>query len=105
MTKTDLSQLSPSLVWQIFKNISKIPRCSKKEEKIRSWVKNWANKNNIAFKEDKVGNILLTQTATPSFETNPTLVLQGHMDMVCTKEQDLLFNFDADPINVVVDES
>ncbi|MFX1534603.1 MAG: beta-Ala-His dipeptidase [Promethearchaeota archaeon] len=105
MMKTDLSRLSPSLVWQIFEAITKIPRCSKKEEKIRAWIKKWAENNNIFFKEDEAGNILLRQEASPGFETRPTLVLQGHMDMVCQKAKDFQFNFDTDPINAFVDES
>ncbi|MFX1250771.1 MAG: beta-Ala-His dipeptidase [Promethearchaeota archaeon] len=105
MVETDLSKLSPSLIWQIFEDITKIPRCSKKEEKIRAWVKEWAENKGLFFKEDEAGNILLRQKASPGFETHPTLVLQGHLDMVCQKAKDLQFNFDTDPINAFIDES
>ncbi|MFX0060926.1 MAG: beta-Ala-His dipeptidase [Candidatus Hermodarchaeota archaeon] len=105
MVKTDLSRLSPSLVWQIFEDIIKIPRCSKKEEKIRAWVKKWAKNNDVLFKEDESGNILLRQEGSLSFEERPTLILQGHMDMVCQKAKDFQFDFDTDPINAFVDES
>lgn len=63
MGKTDLTKLKPLLVWRIFEGITKIPRCSKKEEKIRDWVKEWVKNNDITFKEDEVGNILLTKAS------------------------------------------
>jgi dipeptidase D len=88
MPEKVLANLEPQLVWNIFEEITKIPRPSKKEEKIRSWVKKWAIKNKIAVKEDAVGNLLLSKKASPGKEKSPALVLQGHLDMVCQKTPD-----------------
>ena len=69
-----LENLEPKLIWNLFEKISKIPRTSKKEEKIRSWVKNWAINNQISYKEDKVGNILLWKEPTSGCENYPGII-------------------------------
>jgi dipeptidase D len=99
-----LTHLEPKLVWSIFEDITKVPRPSKKEEKIRKWVKNWAKENNIkTIKEDNAGNILLAIDASPECKKYPILVLQAHMDMVCQKEADVEIDFDNDPIEVILE--
>lgn len=93
-----IGDLEPKIVWQIFDKITTIPRCSKKEEKIQSWLKGWADENNVPFKQDQVGNILLVRDPAPGCEGYPTITLQGHMDMVCEKDSSSSHNFDTDPI-------
>lgn len=103
MSSKSISKLKPLLVWNLFYEISKIPRPSKKEEKIREWVKTWAKTHNIIFNEDSIGNILLKTSATVDCESYPTLVLQAHMDMVCQKNPESKINFDEDPISLIID--
>ncbi|MHA1211426.1 MAG: beta-Ala-His dipeptidase [Candidatus Heimdallarchaeota archaeon] len=103
MTKKILESLEPQLVWSIFEEITKVPRPSKKEEKIRDWVKKWAKNNDVEIKnEDKVGNILLAKEATKGCENYPTLVIQAHLDMVCQKVSNVEIDFENDPIPVVI---
>ena len=105
MEKKVLDGLEPKIVWSIFEDILGIPRPSKKEGKIRRWVKEWAKNHSILFKEDDTGNILLTKKATLGCEDYPTLVLQAHMDMVCQKNPDIEIDFDKDPLAVkIVDD-
>jgi len=98
-----LSNLEPKIVWGIFEEITRIPRCSGKEQKIQSWIKSWSKENGIDFKQDEVGNILLSREAVPGYEHLPTLTLQGHQDMVCEKTDESPHNFDTDPIPVKVE--
>lgn len=103
MSVKKLENLKPEIVWQIFEEISKIPRPSKKEEKIRAWVKKWAKENDIEVKkEDATGNILLFKEASKGCEDYPTLILQAHMDMVCQKESNYEIDFENDPIKVKI---
>lgn len=95
--------LQPKLLWKIFSEISQIPRASKKEEKIREYIKNFAKTNNLKFSEDKVGNICLMIPATRGFENSKTVVLQGHLDMVCEKNKDSNHDFGKDGINLILD--
>ncbi|MHA1224072.1 MAG: beta-Ala-His dipeptidase [Candidatus Heimdallarchaeaceae archaeon] len=88
MSENVLSSLKPKIVWSIFEELTKIPRPSKKEEKVRLWIENWAKEKKIKYKVDDVGNLLLSQKATAGCVNYPTLILQGHMDMVCQKTKD-----------------
>ncbi|NHJ47840.1 MAG: aminoacyl-histidine dipeptidase [Asgard group archaeon] len=106
MSEKILGNLEPKLVWTIFEEITKVPRPSKKEEKIRAWVKKWANKHGIkTVKEDDVGNILLAVDASPGCENYPTLIIQAHMDMVCQKEPNVEIDFEKDPIRILIEDN
>ncbi|HEX9972666.1 MAG TPA: aminoacyl-histidine dipeptidase [bacterium] len=86
-----------------FTEITKIPRCSKHEEKIRAWLMDWAKQNNFETKTDKVGNLVIKVPASPGYETAPMTVLQGHMDMVCEKTPESKHDFTKDPLKLVYD--
>lgn len=86
-----------------FEEITKIPRCSKHEEKIASWLTKWAEDNNFEAKNDKVNNLLIKVPGTPGYENSPAVILQGHMDMVCEKTPDSDHDFTKDPIKLVYD--
>lgn len=98
-----LSSLEPKLVWQSFEELTKIPRPSKKEEKVLEFLKNWAKKNNLQFKQDEAGNLVIKKPATKGMENRIPVALQGHVDMVCEKNSDVEFDFDNDPIQAYVD--
>ncbi|MCB2183488.1 MAG: aminoacyl-histidine dipeptidase [Desulfobulbaceae bacterium] len=86
-----------------FIEISSIPRCSKREEKIREFMQQWAEGAGFPVKADKVGNLLITVPAGTGQQETPTIVLQGHLDMVCEKNQDSGHDFTKDPIKLVFD--
>jgi len=93
-----LSQLSPQPLFNYFEEICQVPRPSKKEEKIRKYLLDFAEKHGLKSKTDAVGNVLIQKPASPGLETAPTVILQTHMDMVCEKNSDKVFDFDSDPI-------
>ncbi len=99
---SDLSELSPAPVWIYFKEICKIPRLSKSEEKIRKFLLEFARKNHLESKEDEAGNILITRPASRGMERRKTIILQSHMDMVGEKNSDYPHNWDIDPITPVI---
>lgn len=84
-----------------FEQISQVPRPSKKEEKIVAWLLNWAAENGLEARSDEALNVLIDVPASPGYENSQTLVLQGHMDMVCEKAKDFSHDFDNDPIEFV----
>lgn len=98
-----IKELKPALIWSIFDEITKVPRPSKKEGKIREYLVAFAKKHGIDVKTDAVGNVAMTKPATPGYENAPKVVLQGHMDMVCEKNGDVKHDFDNDPIETIVD--
>lgn len=86
-----------------FEEITKIPRCSKNEDKIAAWLMDWAKEHGFETKMDKVKNIVIKVPASPGFEKSPIVVIQGHMDMVCEKTPDSDHDFTKDPIKLVYD--
>lgn len=103
MTPEVINGLQPSILWQRFYEITCVPRPSKKEGKILEHMRKLFNELNIQFKEDKTGNILATLPATQGYENAPTVVLQGHVDMVCEKNKETNHDFENDPITMIRD--
>ncbi|MDR0661031.1 MAG: aminoacyl-histidine dipeptidase [Prevotellaceae bacterium] len=99
----NIQDLEPKGVFTYFAEICKIPRPSKKEEKIIAYLLDFAKEQGLEAKKDDAGNILIIKLATPEMENRKTVVLQSHMDMVCEKNDDVSFNFDTDPIQAYVD--
>ncbi len=95
--------LEPQALWRYFDLISSIPRCSGKEEKIREAVKKIGREKGLEVREDKVGNLVLAVPASPGKESAPTVVLQGHLDMVCEKNRDVDHDFETQGIQVLRD--
>lgn len=98
-----LSSLSPTIVWKYFSEITNIPRPSKKEGKIISYLQEFGRKNGLETLVDEVGNVLIRKPATVGCENKKTLALQAHVDMVCEKDNDVQHNFETDPIHAYVD--
>lgn len=98
----ELKDLKPTRVFEIFDAITKVPRPSKKEGKIREFLLDFAKKNNLDSKTDAVGNVVITKPATPGHENAPVIILQGHMDMVC-ESNNKDFDFEHNPITTIVD--
>ncbi|MBN1637965.1 MAG: aminoacyl-histidine dipeptidase [Ignavibacteriales bacterium] len=105
MSKDVIKGLKPEVVWERFFEITQVPRPSKKEEKVRTYLRNFAKTNNVKFNEDKVGNIVMFVPASEGLENAPTVVLQSHVDMVCEKNKEKKFDFENDPIELLKDGS
>jgi len=96
-----LQELEPKAIWNHFDEITQIPRASTKEQRAREWVIGIARHKGLEVIEDKVGNIIVRKPAHKGRENAPTVVLQGHLDMVCEKNENITHDFDIDPIRVV----
>ncbi|MDU9375845.1 Cytosol non-specific dipeptidase [Methanocorpusculaceae archaeon Sp1] len=89
-------------VLQYFEEITKIPRPSKHEEKMRRYLLAFAKEHNLFAREDAAGNICIVREPDPACRSAPTIVLQSHMDMVCEKDQTKTINFETDPIETEI---
>lgn len=98
-----ITDLEPKLVWQCFDEITKVPRPTHHLEKMKKFLVDWATKHNIPVKTDEVGNVMMSKPATPGHENAPTIILQGHQDMVAEKRNDIQHDFFNDPIQTIVD--
>ncbi len=97
------SDLQPQCVFEQFARINKIPRPSKREEKMIKYLKEWGESHGLETKVDETGNVLIKKAATPGYENRKTVILQSHFDMVCDKLVDVEFDFDNDPIETYID--
>lgn len=95
---SNLSQLQPQKLWQLFEHICSIPHPSKHEQKISLWIQSWAQNLGLSCQEDSVGNLLITKPATAGMENKKGVILQAHMDMVPQKNADTDHDFLTDPI-------
>jgi dipeptidase D len=107
-----LENLEPKIVWQIFEEVfTQTPRASKKEDKIRTKIKEYVKAKSdeagleVTISEDVTGNILVKTPATQGMEKTPPILLQGHMDMVCETDRPDGFDFDNDPIPVKIQDN
>lgn len=98
-----IHDLEPKIVWDNFYGITRQPRPSKHEEKIRAYLLDWAAKHNVEAFADETGNVIMRVPATPGYENLKGVILQGHMDMVPQKNADTVHNFETDPIETWVD--
>ncbi len=99
---SEISKLTPQRVWEIFDRITRVPRPSKKEEKIIRFLQDFAAENHLEHKTDQAGNVLIRRPAASSMQDRPTVILQSHMDMVCEKNSDVTFDFEKDAIQTQI---
>ncbi len=95
-----LKDLEPKQVWKHFEALAAIPRPSTKEEAARDYVLGVASKAGLEAVHDKVGNTVVRKPAHAGRENAPMALLQGHLDMVCEKNEGTAHNFDSDPIKL-----
>ena len=79
----EISQLEPRAVFRFFEEISRIPRPSYQERAISDYLAAFAGKRGLFCRQDALGNIIIVKDASPGYEEEPPIILQGHMDMVC----------------------
>ena len=101
---SDIVNLKPEAVWRFFDEITRIPRPSKKEEKIVAYLIDFAKSRSLEYRKDSTGNVVIRKGASPGMENRPVVVLQSHVDMVCEKRGDVNFHFDTDPIRTRVED-
>lgn len=91
-------------VIEIFKSLNKIPRGSGNMEKVAEFIVEFAKKNNLRSIRDEYNNVIVYKEATCGYENKPPVILQGHLDMVCQKEEGNTINFEEDGIEVLEQE-
>lgn len=86
---------------EIFKELSKVPRNSKKEDKIADYVVDFAKKHKLEVYKDELNNVLVRKPASKGSESRKKIIFQAHLDMVCEKTKDSKHDFEKDPIEII----
>ena len=89
----EVSNIEPVEVWKNFVLLNQVPRPSKKEERVIEFLISFAKKNNLEYKQDEIGNLVITKEATLDMTACETVVLQSHVDMVHEKNNEVEFDF------------
>ncbi len=103
MNKKVLENLEPKKVFEYFEIISSIPRGSGKTDRISDYCENFAKEKNFDYYRDSVGNVVIFKNGSQGRENEAPVILQGHLDMVCEKENSCNIDFDNDGLSLIVD--
>ena len=81
-----LSGVEPAAFWRRFDELTTIARPSRREEQVIEWVQRWADGRGLERSADAARNMVIRVPASAGREAAPTIVLQGHLDMVCERD-------------------
>lgn len=95
-----LSNREPKNVLKFFEDLCQIPRGSGNEKAVSDYLKAFALERGLSVVQDDVLNIIIKKPGTPGYENSPTVILQGHMDMVEEKNADTDHVFGQDPLKL-----
>ena len=98
-----LTDLEPKNVFSFFEDICSIPHPSYKEEKISNYLVEFAKARGLEHYQDELHNVIIIKEASEGYEDVEPIILQGHMDMVCEKNNGTAHDFDNDPIRTRID--
>ncbi|MBO5768996.1 MAG: M20/M25/M40 family metallo-hydrolase, partial [Bacteroidales bacterium] len=99
-----MNNLQPASVWHYFQELCKVPRPSFKTQKAQQWLLDFAKEHGLESIHDKTGNIIIRKPASAGRENAKPVILQGHIDMVCEKNNDVQHDFEKDPIDFYVED-
>jgi dipeptidase D len=99
----EIKNLNPAAVWEIFYELTQIPRPSKMEHRAVIFAKEFGEKLDLKTYVDKTGNVIISKPASPGYENRQGVILQAHLDMVPQKNSDTEHDFENDPIDAHVD--
>ncbi|MGL5150252.1 MAG: aminoacyl-histidine dipeptidase [Clostridium sp.] len=99
-----LQNIQPISVFNYFEDISQIPRGSGDEKRISDYLANFGKELGLETIQDEAMNIIIKKPGTPGYENAPTVIIQGHMDMVCEKNKGTNHDFKKDPLKLRVVE-
>lgn len=98
-----LNGLQPEAVFGNFESLTRIPRGSGNEKEVSDFLVKFATELGLEVIQEECLNVIINKPASKGYENAPRVILQGHMDIVCAKREDLDFDFTKDPIPVVLD--
>lgn len=105
MSRNVLKNLKPFEVFKYFEEISEIPRGSGNERGISDYLVSFAKDHKLEVIQDSALNVIIKKSASTGYENAPTVILQGHMDMVNEKNSVTEHDFEKDPLKLrIVDD-
>lgn len=103
LTELKGRNLESQRVFDYFEEISAIPHGSKNTKQISDYLAAFAREHGLKCYQDEANNIVIIQEATAGYENAEPIIIQGHMDMVCEKENGCTIDFEKDGLDLYVD--
>ena len=103
MDTRKLAGLEPQAVFHYFEDICAIPHGSYNTKAISDYLVEFAKKNDLRYIQDDLNNVILFGDATPGYEDHEPVILQGHMDMVCEKDEGCSIDMEREGLDVTHD--
>ena len=103
MNTQKLAGLEPGKVFEYFEQICAIPHGSGNTKAISDYLVAFAQDHGLEYRQDKLNNVIMFQKGTCGMENHAPVIIQGHMDMVCEKDEDCPINMDTDGLDVTHD--
>ncbi len=82
-----MENLEPKPVFHFFEQICAIPHTSRHEKALSDYCVEFAKERGLEYHQDEMGNVIVISPATPGYEQEPPLIVQGHLDMVGDQEE------------------
>lgn len=98
-----LKGLEPASVFHYFEEICAIPHTSFHEKQLSDYCVAFAKEHGLFCQQDEMGNILIVTDATSGYEDEPSVILQGHLDMVGDKTADCTLDLEKDGLQLYID--
>lgn len=98
-----LSELKPKKVFEYFELLSSVPHGSGNTKQISDICVNFAKERGLEYYRDNLNNVVIIKPATEGYENSAPIIMQGHLDMVCTKDDDCDIDMANEPIKLTVD--
>ncbi len=95
-----LSGLQPEGVFRFFEEICAIPHGSGNTKLISDYLVAFANQRNIRCIQDELNNVIMFVPGTCGLEDREPVIIQGHMDMVCEKDEACPIDMDTQGLDV-----
>ena len=103
MEAVKLAGLEPASVFGYFEKLCSMPHGSGNTRIISDYLVSFAKEQNIPYIQDELNNVILFGPASEGYEDHESVIIQGHMDMVCEKDPDCTINFDTDGLDITHD--
>ncbi|MBP5772831.1 MAG: aminoacyl-histidine dipeptidase [Eubacterium sp.] len=97
-----LDNYEPKEVWKFFEEFSKIPHGSGNIKEISDYVVKFAKDRDLKYRQDEVGNVVIFKNGTEGYESSESVILQGHIDMVAVKDEDVNKDLEKEPIELEI---
>lgn len=98
-----LEDVEPREVMYFFEELSRRHRCSRQEKNATDYLADFARQAQLEYHRDELQNIIIKKAGTAGYESAPTVILHGHIDMVCKIDEGVTHDFAADGVKLVVD--